>query len=134
MDKMDSRTHGTLDYLTVGFLLMLPRALRWNKSITSTFTGAALGTLVYSMLTRYELGIFRLLPFRTHLVLDALNGAFFCMAPLLFRKHHPTVQATMVGIGLFEIVASVSTEDDTEQPEEYDFRQYEGALRDYSPI
>jgi hypothetical protein len=133
MDKMDSRTHGTLDYLTVGFLLMLPRALRWNKSITSTFTGAALGTLVYSLLTRYELGIFRLLPFRTHLVLDALSGAFFCMAPLLYRKHHPTVQAAMVGIGLFEIVASVSTEDDTEE-EEYEFTQYQGALREYSPI
>jgi hypothetical protein len=134
MDKMDSRTHGVLDYLTVGFLLMLPRALRWNKPITTTFTAAALGTLGYSLLTRYELGIIRKIPFRTHLVLDALNGAFFCMAPLLFRKHHPTVQAAMVGIGLFEIVASVSTEDDTEQVEEFKFEQYEGALREYSPI
>lgn len=134
MKMLDSHTHGVLDYLTVGFLFALPRVLRWNREATNVFTGAALGTLVYSLLTRYELGLAKVIPFRIHLGLDALNGAFFCAAPLLFRKHHPTVQAAMIGVGLYEIGASLMTDDDTEQEPQFEFQSYEGELREYSPI
>lgn len=133
MNTIDRQTHGILDYLTVGFLFMLPRALRWNKTVTNTLTGAALGTLLYSLGTRYEMGLLRLIPFRTHLALDALNGAFFCAAPLLFRKHHKFVQATMVGIGVFELAVTIATEDESEE-EQFKFDTYEGDLREYSPI
>lgn len=133
MNMLNRWSHGVLDYMTVGFLWMLPRALRWNRTVTNTLTGAALGTLLYSMLTRYELGLIPRLPFRTHLTLDTLNGLFFCASPILFRNHHKTVQAAMVGIGMFELAAVMATEDEPEA-EQFTFEPYEGALREYSPI
>ena len=111
MAKMIStKTHGVLDYLTVGQLLALPRMLGWRKGVTQWMSGMALGTLAYSLITRYEVGPIKLLPMQGHLALDFLSGLTFCAAPLIFPKEDTTVQATLVGIGLFEIVASLSTE------------------------
>ena len=136
MNKLDSRSHGLLDYLTAGFLFLLPRALRWNRSMTNVLTGASLVTFLYSALTRYDYGLLKLLPFRIHLGLDAMSGAMFCMSPLFFRKHSKLVQATMIGIGIFELAATLATDDDTEESIEQpiEFKQYEGELREYSPI
>lgn len=110
MKLFSTKTHGVLDYLTVGQLLMLPRMLGWSKGVTQWMTGMALGTLVYSLVTRYELGPFKLLPMKGHLALDAMNGALFCAAPLIFPDEDTTVKATLVGIGAFEIMASLTTE------------------------
>lgn len=105
-----TKTHGALDYLTVGTLLTLPRAMGWSTGVTQWLTGMALGTLTYSAVTRYELGLLKWLPVKGHLTLDALNGGLFCMAPLIFPNENTTVKATLVGMGLFEIMAALSTE------------------------
>jgi hypothetical protein len=105
-----TKTHGALDYLTVGTLLTLPRAMGWSSGVTQWLTGMALGTLTYSAVTRYELGLLKWLPVKGHLTLDALNGGLFCMAPLIFPNESSTVKATLVGMGLFEIMASLTTE------------------------
>jgi hypothetical protein len=80
---ISTRTHGILDYLTAGALLALPRALGWSAPVTKLVTGAALGTLAYSALTRYELAPAKVLPMRAHLALDGLSGALFAAAPFL---------------------------------------------------
>jgi hypothetical protein len=110
MKLFSTKTHGALDYLTVGTLLTLPRALGWSTGVTQWLTGMALGTLTYSAVTRYELGLLKWLPVKGHLTLDALNGGLFCMAPLLFPKENSTVKGMLVGMGLFEIMASLTTE------------------------
>lgn len=110
MKMFSTKTHGVLDYLTVGQLLALPRMLGWSKSVTQWMSAMALGTLAYSLITRYEFGPIKLLPMKGHLTLDFINGLTFCAAPLIFPEEDTTVQATLVGIGLFEIVASLTTE------------------------
>lgn len=105
-----TKAHGALDYLTAGTLVALPRALGWSQDVTKWMTGMALGTLVYSAITRYELGLFKWLPVKGHLTLDALNGGLFCLAPLIFPKEDSTVKGVLVGMGLFEIMASLTTE------------------------
>lgn len=110
MKLFSTKTHGVLDYLTVGQLLTLPRMLGWSTGVTQWMTGMALGTLGYSLVTRYELGPLKLLPMKGHLTLDAMNGALFCAAPLLFPDEDTTVKATLVGLGLFEIMAALTTE------------------------
>lgn len=105
-----TKAHGALDYLTAGTLVALPRALGWSQDVTKWMTGMALGTLVYSAVTRYELGLFKWLPVKGHLTLDALNGGLFCLAPLIFPKEDSTVKGVLVGMGLFEIMASLTTE------------------------
>ncbi len=110
MKLFSTRAHGVLDYLTVGTLLTLPRALGWSNKVTSVLTGAALSTLAYSLLTRYELGLFKVLPVKVHLALDAMSGALFCGAPFLLPDEDVEVTGTLVGLGIFEIAVALTTE------------------------
>ena len=122
-----TKTHGVLDYLTVGQLLALPRMLGWSEQVTRFMSTMALGTLGYSLMTRYELGPLKLLPMKGHLTLDALNGALFCAAPLLFPDEDTTVKATLVGLGLFEIMAALTTE--TEQSYTQELADFKESIR-----
>jgi hypothetical protein len=62
MKPISTRTHGIVDYLSVATLYGLPRLLRWNAEVARLLTGVAAGTLGYSLLTRYELGLVKVLP------------------------------------------------------------------------
>ena len=110
MKLFSTRMHGIIDYLSVGTLFTLPRALGWSARVTGLMTNAALGTLVYSLLTRYELGLVKVLPMKGHLALDGMSGALFCGAPLLFPDEDTSVKAALVGFGLFELAAAFMTE------------------------
>lgn len=105
-----TKTHGVLDYLTVGTLLTLPRALGWNTRPTALLTNAALMTLGYSLATRYELGLLKLLPMRAHLALDAMSAVGLLAAPWLLPDEDSSVKATLIGLGLFELTVTLSTE------------------------
>ena len=104
-----TKAHGFLDYLSVATLLAAPRALGWGPRTTKLLTGAAAGTLVYSLLTRYELGLKKVLPMPGHLALDAAGGALFCAAPMLLPEEDGSVGAALIGFGLFEIGAALAT-------------------------
>ncbi|MBX6315225.1 MAG: hypothetical protein IRY99_20290, partial [Isosphaeraceae bacterium] len=106
---LSTRTHGLLDLLTAGTLLALPRALGWSERVTKLTTNAALGTLGYSLLTRYEFGLLKVLPMEAHLALDAASGAAFCASPLLLADEEPEVKQALAGIGLFELFAALTT-------------------------
>lgn len=115
MRFIPTKTHGIIDYLSVGFLFGLPRVLGWSNKVTTLLTGAALGTLMYSMFTRYEMGAIKTIPFKAHLGLDALSGVALCAAPLLLKHEDSAVQASLLGIGLFEIVAALTSETQTSE-------------------
>jgi hypothetical protein len=108
-----TNVHGVIDYLTAPTLFVLPRMMKWNEGLTNTMTGASLGMLTYSMMTRYELGLFKLLPMKTHLALDAVAGASLAVAPFFVQK---PLQRTLLnvgvtaGMGLFEIAMALLTQ------------------------
>src|SRR3954451_4361969 len=110
MKRISTRTHGVLDFLTAGTLVTLTRALGWSREVTNLLTGAGLGALGYSVLTRYEWGLIKIMPMKAHLALDALSGASLCAAPLLLSDEEPEVKAALVGLGLFELAAALTTE------------------------
>jgi hypothetical protein len=105
-----TRAHGILDFVTSGTLFALPRLLGWSKATTSLLTNAAIGSLVYSLLTRYEFGLLKVLPMKGHLTLDAISGATLAAAPFMFLDEDSSVSAALVGLGLFEITAALTTE------------------------
>jgi hypothetical protein len=107
MKIISTRLHGMLDYLTAGALMVTPRALGWSAGVTRMMTSAALGTISYSALTNYELGLTRVLPMRVHLALDALSAALFCGGPLLFPDEKARVRVSLAGIGLFEFAVTL---------------------------
>jgi hypothetical protein len=105
-----TRVHGILDYLSVVLLFALPRLLNWSDRATTLLTILAVITLVYSLATRYELGLFGLLPMPAHLVLDFLSGALLCAAALMLPDEPSSVRGIMAAFGLFEIGASLLSE------------------------
>lgn len=107
---ISTEAHGVLDYMTVGTLLLLPRMLGWSRSVTRLMTGAAAITFIYSMMTRYEFGMIKMMPMRTHLIMDGLSGLFFASAPALLTDEDPAVTTVLAGIGAMEIATALLTE------------------------
>ena len=106
---LPTSAHGVLDYATVGTLLTAPRLFGWSRATKMLLTGSAIGALGYSLCTRYELGVVKLLPMPWHLALDAASGALLCAAPLALRNETPSAKAALVGFGLFELTAALTT-------------------------
>jgi len=65
-------------------------------------------TLVYSLLTRYELGVVKLIPFRTHLWLDVISGIFLAFAPWAFELVGKSY-VLFLCIGIFEVIVALFT-------------------------
>jgi hypothetical protein len=110
--------HGVLDYVSAIGLFALPRLMNWSQTTTTILTILAAGTLLYSLLTRYELGLFRILPMKAHLGLDFLSGLFLCLLPWMFKMPQDAT-VILMGIGLFEIIVSALSQSDsleTHQP------------------
>jgi len=77
MKRIPTRAHGILDYGTAAACLALPRRTGWTPEAAWLMTGGGLFALGYSLLTRYELGLVRVLPMQAHLALDVAFGAYF---------------------------------------------------------
>ena len=79
--------HGLLDYAAAAALIVLPFIL--NLGATSplaqwlSVAGGA-GLIAYSLATDYAFGVFRVVSFRGHLVLDLLAALAFAAAPFVF--------------------------------------------------
>jgi hypothetical protein len=67
------------------------------------------GTIAYSLLTDYELGLIKVIPMPVHLALDAANGALLSASPWLFG-FADDVSAPHLGLGLFEVGAALCTQ------------------------
>jgi hypothetical protein len=87
--------HGVLDYMTAGLLFALPRVMGWSKCSTRVLDAAAVGAVGYSLLTRYELGVMKVLPMKAHLALDALSGGALIGAAAIMDDEDPEVRATI---------------------------------------
>lgn len=86
MKIIPRKIHGFLDYLVGMVLIAVPWLFGFADDGPATYIPVALGAgaLVYSILTNYEWGLVRLIPFRVHLLLDVLSGAFLAISPWLF--------------------------------------------------
>src|SRR5215212_7579455 len=111
MRFIPTRVHGLLDYLTAGALIAAPSLLGFRKHGMQTWLPVALGvgTIGYSVLTDYELGLFKIIPMPMHLALDAANGALLAASPWLFGFAED-VSAPHLRLGLFEIVVTASSQ------------------------
>src|SRR5688572_23206441 len=104
MRMISTRVHGFLDYVVAAFLIALPWLFDFHRGDAETLIPVAVGILsiVYSLLTNYELGIWRLLPMRLHLTLDILAGIFLIASPWLFG-FASQVKLPHVAVGLLAI-------------------------------
>jgi hypothetical protein len=108
-----TQAHAVLDYLTGGTLVAAPRifGITDEPAAAKVLELAGGGATAYSLLTDYELGLVKVLPIRTHLLLDAGSGALIAASPWLFgfAKRGRRYWLPHVAIGAMELLAAVST-------------------------
>ncbi len=106
---VSSKTHGIIDYIAAPLLVALPRLLKFPKRITMVLTGMAAFHALYSMLTNYELGIFKVLPYKGHLALDTAVATATVASPIMFTEAKPRVGPMLVAGGMIEgIIVALS--------------------------
>jgi hypothetical protein len=115
--RIPTVVHGVLDVGTAAMLAAMPRRLGASPALSGLLMGKALGILAYSLCTRYELGLIKVLPMRSHLALDAMAGAGACVLPLLFSNEPAAVRLWLLGTGAFELFATFSTDPEPADPE-----------------
>src|SRR5215212_7625081 len=102
--------HGVLDYSTGLALIIAPWLLGFSQHGIAAWLPVALGcgAILYSLVTDYELGAFRVLPMPVHLVIDGASGLLLAASPWLFG-FADQVWIPHLAFGLFEMAAAAFT-------------------------
>lgn len=112
MRFLPTRIHGLLDYTVAVILIGLPYLVdAWIQGGPAVCVPMALGvgTIGYSLLTRYELSVLRVIPMPVHLGLDIASGIVLAASPWVFGFAAIT-WFPYVLFGIFEIVAGLVTQ------------------------
>ena len=110
MRFLPTRIHGIIDYLWGAALLITPLALGFPLGSAASWIALVFGAgaILYSLLTRYEVGLVPLIPMPVHLGLDAVAGLVLAALPFLVTLD-ATAGRIFIGFGLFAVVASLVT-------------------------
>lgn len=101
-----SLLHGVLDYLTGVGLIGASRL----SPLRGRFAGRALcaagaNHLAYSLVTDYELGVIKRLPYKAHLALDAIGALGLAAAPWLAGRKRPLDRWVPAAAAVYELSA-----------------------------
>ena len=111
MRFIPTQIHGVMDYFMGLLLMAAPWLLGFAEGGAETWIPVILGagTIVYSLMTDYELGAVHLIPMPVHLGLDAVSGALLAVSPWLFGFDERVWIPHLV-LGLAEIAAALTTQ------------------------
>lgn len=114
MNKPISRQlHGVLDYTYAAIISTAPElaGFKDERAAATLSRAVGAGVALTSLMTRYELGAVRVLPFKAHLAADVAAGLFTLSAPFLFGfADNQRARNVFVGMGAFSIIAGLITE------------------------
>jgi hypothetical protein len=115
MKFIPTRIHGYLDYLVGLVMIAAPWLFGFSRGGSETWIFVVLGVaaVVYSLFTRYELGLVKTISMGTHLGLDVASGVLLLASPWLFG-FAPWVAAPHVIFGFIEIGAAFFTRTEPE--------------------
>ena len=110
MKMLPRNVHAVTDYLAGITLVAAPWIFGFSQYATPTNVTMAVGvmTLIYSIFTRYESGLVRLIPFPAHMLLDLLSGLLLMASPWIFGFQN-IVYLPQVIFGAFEIGVAILT-------------------------
>lgn len=84
MKFIDSKLHGIIDYLFVVFLLSSPAIFNLTGFVASYVYILAGIAFLYSISTDYELGLFSVISFPLHGIIDLILGIIIVVSPWVF--------------------------------------------------
>lgn len=110
MKIIGTRVHGYLDYIVAILLIASPWIFGFADERAAAYVPIGLGiiTIVYSLFTKYELGVSPRLNMSTHLTLDVISGFMLALSPWLL-SFAETVWIPHVVVGIFEIIVAWAT-------------------------
>ena len=97
-----------MDYLVGILLIATPWLFSFAREGAETWVPVVLGTgaVVYSLITDYELGLWKGISMRAYLALDMWSGIILAASPWLFNFHEFVYMPHLV-LGIFEAAASL---------------------------
>lgn len=111
MKCIPTKVHGILDYVVAIVLVLAPILFGFSEVggaavVVPTVLGIAL--FVYSLLTKYEWGVFKVLSMPYHLMIDMVAAIFLALSPFLFGFVNEAPNAwlphVVVGIAVILVV------------------------------
>jgi hypothetical protein len=110
MRVIPTKVHGILDYVVGLLLIASPWVFKFDNGGAETWIPVILGvsTLIYSLFTRYELGMTKKIPMPVHLTLDILSGIVLAISPWLFNFDERVYLPHLI-LGIFEVMAGLMT-------------------------
>ena len=111
---VDATLHGVVDYSAGAFLLTaFPKlaGIEGTRSARQVRISAA-AHAAYSTLTKYPLGLVKLIPFQAHLALDALGAVALAATPFVTGQWKKGTKQWLphVGLALFELSSLAMTD------------------------
>lgn len=110
MKIISTKMHGVLDYLVGLLLIVSPWLFNFADGGPQMWIPIILGAgaWVYSLITNYEMGVFKTLSMKTHLAIDTMSGILLAASPWLFGFADVVYLPHLV-LGLFELLAVALT-------------------------
>ncbi len=111
MRFIPTRVHGIIDYLFGVLLIAAPWLFGFADLEMARWVPIIIGALIiiYSLLTRYEMGVADVIPMNVHLWLDILGGLVLAASPWLFG-FADEIWWPHLTFGLLEIIIAAVTE------------------------
>lgn len=81
---IEPKTHGVIDYLAAALLLLGPMLFNFAGVAASLCYILGIAVFALSILTRYPLGLAKVIPFKIHGYVELAAGIFLILAPFLF--------------------------------------------------
>lgn len=108
---LPTKVHGVLDYVVGLALIFAPNIFQFaDIGGAAVFVPRLLGVVLiaYSLLTRYEWGVIKVISMPYHLMIDFLAALFLALSPFLFGFNNEEANVwlphTIVGVAVILVV------------------------------
>jgi SPW repeat len=123
MRFIPTKLHAPVDYIVGAALIAAPWIFQFSEHTAATVIPIVLGIglIAYSLLTDYELGVWKVAPMAVHNVIDIVAGALLAASPWIFgfADESANVWVPHVVVGLAAIFLGLTTK----QGSSYSYRK-----------
>jgi len=111
MKIINTKVHGFHDYISWILLLVCPWIFEFATGRIEMWIPFFLGifTLLLSLLTDYEFGLFKMISMKNHLRIDMVTNIFLIISPWLFG-FHKAVYLPHVAIGAIGLIIALTSQ------------------------
>jgi hypothetical protein len=113
MRFIPTKFHAPLDYIVGLALIAAPWIFQFSdvKAATVVSIVLGIGLIAYSLITDYELGVWKLAPMAVHNLIDIAAGAFLAASPWIFgfADESANVWVPHVVVGLAAVFLGLTT-------------------------